>query len=88
VKCKEGREEIRKVNGCLEVLVKVIRNGSERGVQCALFTLNCLCSFAEEMRVEAKKDGVLEICVGFLDDENEKIRRNAANLVQNLSCRG
>jgi hypothetical protein len=40
------------------------------------------------MRVEAKKDGVLEICVGFLDDENEKIRRNAANLVQNLSCRG
>ncbi|KAG5246839.1 U-box domain-containing protein [Salix suchowensis] len=65
VKCKEGREEMRKVNGCLEVFVKVIRNGSERGVQCALLTLNCLCCFAEEMCVEAKKDGVLEICVGF-----------------------
>ncbi|KAJ6364055.1 hypothetical protein OIU76_029069 [Salix suchowensis] len=88
VKCKEGREEMRKVNGCLEVFVKVIRNGSERGVQCALLTLNCLCCFAEEMCVEAKKDGVLEICVGFLDDENERVRRNAATLVQTLSCRG
>ncbi|KAJ6978874.1 hypothetical protein NC653_027143 [Populus alba x Populus x berolinensis] len=85
VKCKEGREEMRKVNGCLEVLVKVIRNGSERGVQCALLTLSCLCCFAEEMRVEAEKEGVLEICVGFLDDENEKIRRHASTLVQTLS---
>ncbi|KAG6754738.1 hypothetical protein POTOM_040532 [Populus tomentosa] len=85
VKCKEGREEMRKVNGCLEVLVKVIRNGSERGVQCALLTLSCLCCFAEEMRVEAEKEGVLEICVGFLDDENEKIRRHASSLVQTLS---
>ncbi|XP_034891829.1 U-box domain-containing protein 8 [Populus alba] len=88
VKCKEGREEMRKVNGCLEVLVKVIRNGSERGVQCALLTLSCLCCFAEEMRVEAEKEGVLEICVGFLDDENEKIRRHASTLVQTLSGRG
>jgi hypothetical protein len=88
VKCKEGREEMRKVNGCLEVLVKVIRNGSERGVQCALLTLTCLCCFAEEMRVEAEKEGVLEICVGFLDDENEKIRRHASSLVQTLSGRG
>ncbi|KAL3576863.1 hypothetical protein D5086_022146 [Populus alba] len=86
VKCKEGREEMRKVNGCLEVLVKVIRNGSERGVQCALLTLSCLCCFAEEMRVEAEKEGVLEICVGFLDDENEKIRRHASTLVQTLSA--
>ncbi|KAG5246806.1 U-box domain-containing protein [Salix suchowensis] len=88
VKCKEGREEMRKVNECMEVFVKVIRNGSERGVQCALLTLNCLCCFAEEMGVEAKKDGVLEICVGFLDDENERVRRIAATLVQTLSCRG
>ncbi|KAF9683457.1 hypothetical protein SADUNF_Sadunf04G0015600 [Salix dunnii] len=88
VKCKEGREEMRKINGCLEVFVKVITDGSERGVQCALFTLNCLCCFAEEMRVGAIKDGVLEICVGFLDDKNEKIRRNSATLVQTLSCRG
>ncbi|KAF9672228.1 hypothetical protein SADUNF_Sadunf11G0018800 [Salix dunnii] len=88
VKCKEGREAMRKANGCLEVLVKVVRNGSERGVQCALFTLNSLCCFAEEMRVEAEKEGVLEICVGFLDEENEKIRRHASSLVQTLSGRG
>ncbi|KAE8715162.1 U-box domain-containing protein 8 [Hibiscus syriacus] len=33
VKCKEGREEMKKVNGCFKVLIEVLRNGSSRGVQ-------------------------------------------------------
>ncbi|EEF43980.1 E3 ubiquitin ligase PUB14, putative [Ricinus communis] len=88
VKCKEGREEMVRINGCVKVLVNVIKNGSSRGLQCALFTLNCLCCYSLDICLEAIKEGVLEICVRLVEDENEKIMRNASSLVQTLSgCR-
>ncbi|OAY26020.1 U-box domain-containing protein 8 [Manihot esculenta] len=88
VKCEEGRDEMGRIGGCLRVLMKVIKNGSQRGIQCALFTLNLLCCYCEELCGEAKREGVLEICLGLMEDDNEKVRRNASNLVQTLSgCR-
>ncbi|KAF2305034.1 hypothetical protein GH714_001207 [Hevea brasiliensis] len=88
VKCKEGREEMGRIGRCLRVLVKVIKNGSERGIQCGLFTLNSLCCYSEEICGEAKREGVLEICLGLVEDYNEKVRSNALSLVQTLSgCR-
>ncbi|XVF87618.1 hypothetical protein PTKIN_Ptkin18bG0134600 [Pterospermum kingtungense] len=84
VKCKEGREEMMKVNGCVKVLVNVLRNGSARGVQYGLFTLNCLCNYSESFCLEARNEGVFEICMGLVEEENEKIRRYASSLVQTL----
>ncbi|CAI0468020.1 unnamed protein product [Linum tenue] len=85
VKCREGRVEMGRVFGFVGVLVKVISFGGEKGIQCALFTLNALCSCSEEVCDEAQRQGVMEICVGLMEDENEKIRRNASSLVQTLS---
>ncbi|KDP20842.1 hypothetical protein JCGZ_21313 [Jatropha curcas] len=88
VKCKEGREEMGRIGGCLRVLVKVIKNGSQRGVQCGLFTLNILCCYSEEFCGKAMREGILEVCLGLVEGENEKIRRNASSLVQTLTgCR-
>ncbi|KAG4124074.1 hypothetical protein ERO13_D10G018300v2 [Gossypium hirsutum] len=84
VKCKEGREEMMKVNGCVKVLVSVLRNGSSRGVQYGLFTLNCLCTCCERLCFEAINEGVVEICMGLMEEENEKIRRYTSSLVQTL----
>ncbi|CAN1810902.1 U-box domain-containing protein 8 [Linum perenne] len=86
VKCKEGRSEMGKVFGIVEVLVKVVCGGrSGKGVQCALFTLNSLCFYDEEARDDARRLGVVEVCVGLGEDENEKVRRTAECLVQTLS---
>ncbi|XP_021902388.1 U-box domain-containing protein 8 [Carica papaya] len=84
VKCKDGREEMGRVCGCVRVLVRVLKNGTSRGIQYALFTLNCLCCYNQEMCPEVRREGVLEICMGLMEDENEKVRRNASNLVQTL----
>lgn len=84
-KSKEGREAMERFNGALRVLVRVLKNGSSRGVEYALLTLNSLCCFCEEICAEARRDGVLDICMGLMEDENEKIRRNASSLVQVLS---
>ncbi|GLT83123.1 hypothetical protein SLE2022_014320 [Rubroshorea leprosula] len=84
VKCKEGREEMEKVDGCVKVLVWVLRNGSARGVQYALFTLNCLSCYSEEICSELRSEGVMEICIGLLEDDNDKIKRNASTLLQTL----
>ncbi|EXC29545.1 U-box domain-containing protein 8 [Morus notabilis] len=83
-KCKEGREEMERFNGCVRILVRVLKNGSSRGIQYSLLTLNSLCCFSDEIFHEARKEGVLDICMGLLDDDNEKIRRNASNLIQVL----
>ncbi|XVF25936.1 hypothetical protein REPUB_Repub13aG0256800 [Reevesia pubescens] len=85
VKCKEGREEMLKVDGCVKVLVEVLKNGSSRGVQYGLFALNCLCNYSESFCFEVRNEGVLEICMGLVEEENEKIRRYASSLVQTLS---
>lgn len=83
-KCKEGREEMERFNGCVRILVRLLKNGSSRGIQYGLLTLNWLCCFSEELCIEARKEGVLEICMDLLDDDNEKVRRNASNLIQVL----
>ncbi|KAF5742217.1 U-box domain-containing protein 8 [Tripterygium wilfordii] len=84
-KCKEGRDEMGRIDGCVGMLVKVLKNGSARGVQYALLTLDFLCSYSELMCREAGREGVLEMCVSLVEDENEKIRRIASSLVQTLS---
>ncbi|CAN8325482.1 unnamed protein product [Cochlearia groenlandica] len=84
VKCRGGREEMSKVCGFVEVLVRVLRNGGLKGIQYSLFILNCLCCCSREIVEKVKREGVVEICFGFEDSESEKIRRNATNLVHTL----
>ncbi|XP_059623716.1 U-box domain-containing protein 8 [Cornus florida] len=81
-KCKDGRQEMVKLNDCIRILVHVLKNGSSRGVQYALLTLNSLCCYSEAMCLEALQEGIFEICLGLLEDDNEKIRKNAAILFQ------
>ncbi|KAL6990871.1 U-box domain-containing protein 8 [Sarracenia purpurea var. burkii] len=83
-KCKDGREDMVKLNDCVQILVNVLRNGSSRGVQYALATLNSLCSHNKDVSTEALKSGVYEICVKLVEGDNEKIRRNASSLIQVL----
>ncbi|KAI4296548.1 hypothetical protein L6164_036497 [Bauhinia variegata] len=83
-KCKEGREQMEMYPGCIKILVRVLKNGSSRGVQYALLAVNSLCCYSEDMSLEAIKEGVLGICMGFLEDDNEKIRRNSSSLIQVL----
>ncbi|XP_023544487.1 U-box domain-containing protein 8-like [Cucurbita pepo subsp. pepo] len=83
-KCREGREEMQRFKGCVEILGCVLRNGAPRGVQYALLTLSSLCCHCERQCVEARREGVLGICMTLIDDNNEKIRANAANLIHIL----
>ncbi|GAB4846074.1 hypothetical protein Ancab_025072 [Ancistrocladus abbreviatus] len=83
-KCREGRQEMVKYHGAVEILVGVLVNGSCRGVQYALLTLNSLCCDSERVCLEAKNEGVFDICIGLLEDNDEKIKRSAASLIQVL----
>ncbi|PRQ28609.1 putative aminoacyltransferase, E1 ubiquitin-activating enzyme [Rosa chinensis] len=83
-KSKDGREEMQRFSGCVRILVRVLENGSSRGVQYALLTLSSLCHFSEKMCAEARKEGVLAICMRLVEDDNEKIRKNASYLIQVL----
>ncbi|KAK7246629.1 hypothetical protein RIF29_41499 [Crotalaria pallida] len=83
-KCKEGREQMEKFEGCVRILVRVLRNGSSRGIQYALMALNSLCCNSEGIIEDVIQEGVLEICVGLMEDDNEKIRRIASSLTQVL----
>ncbi|OIT30811.1 PREDICTED: U-box domain-containing protein 8 [Nicotiana attenuata] len=83
-KCKEGRQEMMKFGGLIDVLIKFLKNGSSRAVQYALLTVNLLCSYSERMCVVAVREGMFEICVGLLEDDNEKVRRHANSLVKVL----
>ncbi|KAI3466611.1 hypothetical protein Pfo_023274 [Paulownia fortunei] len=83
-KCNYARDEMARCSGFLDILIGVLRNGSSRGVQYALLTLSSLCSYSEKMGLEASREGLLEICVGLLEDDNEKVRRNAKTLSQVL----
>ncbi|MCL7031966.1 hypothetical protein MKW94_002238 [Papaver nudicaule] len=84
-KCKEGREEMENIDECVRVLIQVLKEGSSRSIICALAVLNSLCSHSEEISLEVRGEGVLEICLGLSEDDNDKISRNATNLVQTLS---
>ncbi|KAK1420054.1 hypothetical protein QVD17_21359 [Tagetes erecta] len=81
-KCKRGREEMIKFDGCVNILIHVLTNGSSRGVQYALLTLNSLCLSSEVICMEVLKEGGFELCLRFLEDDNEKVRRNAASLIK------
>ncbi|KAF8409432.1 hypothetical protein HHK36_005508 [Tetracentron sinense] len=83
-KCREGREEMGRFDGCVGILVRVLRNGSSRVVQYAISTLCWLCCCSEEMCLVARREGVMEIGLGLMADDNEKVRRNASCLIQAL----
>lgn len=83
-KCKLARDEMLKFSGLLDILIGIVKNGSSRGVQYALLTLSYLCCYSERIGLEALREGLFEICVGLLEDDNEKVRRNAKNLIQVL----
>ncbi|CAH9141738.1 unnamed protein product [Cuscuta epithymum] len=80
-KCKEGRQEIMKYGCFLDTLLDFIRNGSSRGVQYALLTMTMLCNSSERMCTEAIIKGAFEACFELLEDENEKVRKNANTLI-------
>lgn len=83
-KCKEGREQMERYRGCVQILVRVLRNGSSRGIQYALLALTSLCFHSQDMLLVALQEGVWEICAGLLEDDNEKVRRNSSNLIRVL----
>ncbi|GMH05377.1 hypothetical protein Nepgr_007217 [Nepenthes gracilis] len=83
-KCREGRQEMVKCDGVVEILVAILKKGSSRSVQYALSTLNSLWSCSDRLCSEATIQEVLEICKGLLEDDNEKIRRSASALIQAL----
>ncbi|KAK2369164.1 U-box domain-containing protein [Trifolium repens] len=88
VKCKEGREQLESYGGCVKILVHVLRNGSSRGIQYALLALTSLCFHSKEMLLVTLQEGVLDIFLGLVDDDNEKVRRNSSNLIRILRSGG
>ncbi|KAK7400455.1 hypothetical protein VNO78_11663 [Psophocarpus tetragonolobus] len=83
-KCKEGKEEMEGYKNCVQILARVLRNGSSRGIQYALFALTSLCSYSLPMLLLALEEGVLESSLAFVEDDNEKVRRNACSLIRVL----
>ncbi|KEH31163.1 U-box domain-containing protein 8 isoform X1 [Medicago truncatula] len=83
-KCKEGREQLESYGGCAKILVSVLRNGSSRGIQYALLALTLVCLHSKEILMMTLQEGVLEICIGMVEDNSEKVRRNASNLIRVL----
>ncbi|CAK8577850.1 unnamed protein product [Lathyrus sativus] len=83
-KCKEGREQLESYSGCVQILARVLRNGSSRGIQYSLLALTSLCFYSKEMLLVTLQEGVLEICLGLLEDDSEKVRRNSSNLIRLL----
>ncbi|KAL3627603.1 hypothetical protein CASFOL_028966 [Castilleja foliolosa] len=86
-KCKMARDEMVRFRGFLEILIGIVRNGSSRGVQYALLTLSSLCCYSQKVYLEALREGLFETCVGLLEDDNEKVRRNSKTLIQVLQGR-
>lgn len=83
-KCKEGKEELVTISGCIRVFVKILKNGSSRAIHCSLFILNCLCCYSEKICGDVRKEGVWGICERLVEDDNEKIRIHVNNLIQTL----
>uniref|UniRef100_A0A7N0UZL6 RING-type E3 ubiquitin transferase n=1 Tax=Kalanchoe fedtschenkoi TaxID=63787 RepID=A0A7N0UZL6_KALFE len=83
-KCREGREEMIRFDGCVDILIRVLKMGGPRGVQYALLTLHSLCCCSKRLCTDLRERGVVEYCYGLSEDENEKIRRNADALIQLL----
>ncbi|KAL3820641.1 hypothetical protein ACJIZ3_006546 [Penstemon smallii] len=83
-KCWHARDEMVRYSGILGILIRVVKDGSSRGVQYALLTLSYLCSHSEIMGLEGLSEGLFAICVDLLEDDNEKVRRNSKILIQVL----
>ncbi|XP_074583532.1 U-box domain-containing protein 8-like [Curcuma longa] len=83
-KCREGKDEMRKRAGFVRALADVVRTGSPRGVEHALVVLNLVCSDSQEMALEAIEVGVLDLCSVLTSDMNQKIGKNAMELVLRL----
>lgn len=83
-KCKEGRDQMECYENCVQILGRVLRNGSSRGIQYALLALTSLCFYSQQMLSVALEEGLLEASLGFVEDDNEKVRRNSCNLVRVL----
>ncbi|CAL9120336.1 unnamed protein product [Musa textilis] len=79
-KCREGKEEMRKLSGFVRVLAEVIRAGSPRAIEHALLVLNLVCSDSKVMAAEAAEEGVLDLCSILSGDVNLKTRKNAMEL--------
>ncbi|PKI72939.1 hypothetical protein CRG98_006639 [Punica granatum] len=75
-------------SGAVPILLSIADSGLERAVE--VLGLLAKCKEGREvmasgrMGVAVRKEGVLEDCWRLVEDENEKIRRNASNLVQVL----
>ncbi|KAA8519929.1 hypothetical protein F0562_014161 [Nyssa sinensis] len=65
----------------IRALVSLLRDGNGREKKEAATALYC---YIEEICLEVLKEGVFEIGLGLLEDDNEKIRRNASSLIQVL----
>ncbi|XP_051128453.1 U-box domain-containing protein 8-like [Andrographis paniculata] len=83
-KCSLAREEMANSGGVVDMLIAIAGNGSSRGVQYALLTLSYLCSYSERIGLEALRQGMFEVCIGLLNDDNQKVRRNAKSLIHVL----
>ncbi|CAD5178681.1 unnamed protein product [Musa acuminata subsp. malaccensis] len=79
-KCREGKEEMRKLSGFVRVLAEVVRAGSPRAIEHALLVLNLVCSDSKVMAVEATEEGVLDLCSILSGDVNLKTSKNAMEL--------
>lgn len=87
-KSKEGKQELCRTQGIVTLLAAVLKkDNNNRGTLDALQVLDVVCSDSAEMRVQALQLGVLEISLGLLRDENEKIKSHASRLVNKLQTK-
>ncbi|KAI4304305.1 hypothetical protein MLD38_039836 [Melastoma candidum] len=96
-KCREGRIEMIKAHGCVRMLMKVVMNRGFRGnsngsvtnssgkeLEYGLMGLYWVCYESERIREEVRRESVEEECMELVNDENDKVSRNARNLLKVL----
>ncbi|KAI6703916.1 hypothetical protein NL676_013052 [Syzygium grande] len=75
-------------NGSVPVLIRAADSGPERAVEALAMLAKCRegreVMGVERICVEVRRQGVLEMCIRLLEDDNEKIRRNATSLARLL----
>ncbi|KAF8712850.1 hypothetical protein HU200_028623 [Digitaria exilis] len=83
-KCREGRQELCKIPGMVEVLSGVVKSGNPRAIEQAVLVLNWICSESNGLALEAIKLGVFQLCENLVNDDNCKIAKNAVELARTL----
>ncbi|KAI3437314.1 RING-type E3 ubiquitin transferase, partial [Psidium guajava] len=75
-------------NGSVPILIRAADSGLERAVEVLAMLAKCRegreVMESERICVEVRRQGVLDMCIRLLEDDNEKIRRNATSLAQLL----